>query len=124
MWSGISEKAAFLVSVASAPFEHRIGGDEGLAAMRRHRLDVDHGAGDLLAPHDLRRVLHEEERRPGVDREHAVEQLGRRVEDGAAIGDRRDIDQHVDAPEGLVGLGDHLAAIVDLAEIGLDVAAS
>ena len=59
--------------------------------------------------------------RADVDREHAVEQLRRGVEDGAAIGVGGDVDQHVDAPEGLVGLGDHLAAILDLGEVGLHV---
>ena len=96
-----SEKAAFLVSVASAPFDPRIGDDEGLPAVRRHRQDVDHRALDALSDHHLRRVLHQEERRPHVHGEHRVEELRARVEQRAAVGDGGGIDQHIDAAERL-----------------------
>ena len=76
-----------------------VGREERLAAMRRHRLDVDHRACDLLAPHDGGGILQQEERRAQVDRHHALEQFGRGVEHRAAVGDAGGVDQRVDAAE-------------------------
>ena len=98
----------------------RIGGDEGLAGVARHGADVDHGAGRALAAHDLGGLLHEEEGRAQVDREHPVEKLRRGVQDGAAVGQGGAVDQAVEFSEGRVGLGDHRPAILDVFQIRLD----
>ncbi|MBN9127681.1 MAG: hypothetical protein J0I90_08900, partial [Nitrosospira sp.] len=44
-----------------------VGNAEGLPAMAGHGEDIDHRPLDLLAPHDLRGVLHQEEGRLDVD---------------------------------------------------------
>jgi len=48
-----------------------------------------------------------------------VETLLGRVENIAAVGEPRRIDQHVDSPEAAVGLGDHFAAVGDNSKVGL-----
>ena len=65
-------------------------------------------------------ALDEEERRAHVDVEDLVVALFGGVEDVAAIGQRGGVDEHVDAAEAAVGLGDHLAAVRDLGEVGAD----
>ena len=97
-----------------------IGGDEGLAAMGRHRLDVDDRARDLLPAHDPHGLLNEEEGRAHVDVEDLVEALLGGVENIAAVGERGGVDQRIDAAEPLLRLGDHLAAVGDLRQIRLD----
>ena len=87
--------------------------------MGRHGQDVDHRALDLLPPHDLGGLLHQEEGRAHVDREHAVEQFRARVEDRAAVGDAGGVHQHVDAPERAVGPRGDLARLLDAREVGL-----
>ena len=82
-----------------------IGGDEGLPAMARHRLDVDDRARDLLPPHDPHRLLDEKERRAHVDVEDLVVALLGGVENVAAVGQRGGVDERVDAAEALVRLG-------------------
>ena len=69
---------------------------------------------DLLAPHDLRGVLDQEERRADVDVENFVEALFGGIENIAAIGEAGGVDEHVDAFEAAIRLGDHLSAIGDL----------
>jgi hypothetical protein len=72
-----------------------------------------------LAPHHANRLLHQEERRTHVGREHAVEERWIGIEDRAAGGHRGRVDQHVDAPELRVGCRDHRPAIVDQRQIRL-----
>src|SRR5829696_4780617 len=86
--------------------------------MGRHRQDVDHRALDALAPHELCRLLHQEERRPQVHRHHAVEELRRGVEDRAAVGDAGGVDEGIDAAEGALRRGDDGAGVVDAGEVG------
>ncbi len=93
---------------------------KGCPPWRRHRLDVDDRAGDLLPSHDADRLLDEEERRPHVDVEDLVVAFLGRVEDVASVGQRRGVDQHVDPAEPPVRLGDDVAAIGHLGEIRLD----
>ena len=101
-------------------FRCAIGRNEGLAAVGRHRLNVDDRARDLLAPHDPHALLNEEERRAHVDVEDLVEAFLRRVKNIAAIAEPGGVDQRIDAAEALVRLRDHLAAIGDLREVRLD----
>ena len=93
---------------------------KGWPACAGDRADVDDGALDAVADHQPDRLLHQEERPAHVDREHPVEELGRRVEDRPAVGQRAGVDQHVHASEGLVGGGDDRAAILHVAEVGPD----
>ena len=76
--------------------------------------------GLFFADHQLGGILHQEEGRAHVDRHHPVEELGRGVEDGAAIGEAGGIDQNVDAAEGLVGRRDHGPAVLHRGEVGGD----
>jgi hypothetical protein len=89
--------------------------------MGRHGQDIDHGALDALASHDLGRVLHEEEGRAGVDGEHAVEQLRRGIEERAAVRDAGGIDEHIDPPEGAVRRRHHGTGVLDKRQIGAHV---
>ena len=84
----------------------------------RHRTDIDDPALDSVADHQLRRVLHQEEGRARVHREHAVEQLGRGVQHIAAVGQPGGVDEDVDAAEPLVGGGNDAPHILDVAEVG------
>ena len=101
-------------------FGRAISGDERLAAMGRHRLDVDDGARDAVALHDPHGFLDQEKRRADIDRENVVEAFFRCVEDVAAVGDPGGVDQHVDPAERLICGGDHRAGIGDVAQIGAD----
>ena len=116
----ISECATLRVSVASAPLDDAIGGDERLAAVGRHRLDVDDRALDFLATHDLRGLLDQEERRADVHVENLVEALFGGVENIAAVGDAGGVDEHVDPVEAAIRLGDHLAAVGDASKVRRD----
>ena len=51
----------------------------------------------------------------------AVEQFGRGVEDGAAVSDRGDVDQHVQRAEARVGARDHVPRILHARQIGVHV---
>ena len=95
-----------------------IGGDEALAAMAGHRDDVDDRAFDLLALHHLQAMLHQEERRPHIDREHGVEQRRLGIPDRAAIGQAGRVDEDIDAAERLVGGGDDLFGILGDGKVG------
>ena len=52
----------------------------------RRRADVDDASLHGLPDHQPRGFLHQEERCPDIDREHAVEQFRTRVEQISAIG--------------------------------------
>ena len=95
-----------------------VGGDEALTAMAGHRDDVDDRAFDLLAFHHLQSMLHQEERRPHIDREHGVEQRRLGIPDRAAIGQTGRIDEYVDAAECLVGSGNDLFGILGDGKVG------
>ena len=101
-------------------FRRAIGRNKGLAAVGRHRLNVDDRARDLLAPHDPHALLNEEERRTHVDVKDLVEAFFRRIKNIATIAEPSGVDQRVDTAEVLVRLGDNFAAIGDLREVCLD----
>ena len=88
--------------------------------MRRHRLDVDDRALDLLALHDQHGALNQEERRAHIDVEDLVVALFRGVENIAAIGDPGGVDQRVDAAEAAIGFADHGAAVGDFGKVRPD----
>ena len=75
-------------------------------------------AFDLLAPHHLQRMLHQEERRPHVDREHGVEERRARYPRSSPVGDACRVDEHVDAAEGAVGLGHDALGCGRIGEVG------
>ncbi|CAL9319965.1 hypothetical protein SUDANB135_06056 [Streptomyces sp. SudanB135_2055] len=86
--------------VAGQAHQAGLGGDvrcqERLPAVRRRRDDVDDGAGRAPAHHVRDRRLHREERRPEVDRDVLVEQLGRGVQQRPPGRQPRRVDQAVD----------------------------
>ena len=80
----------------------RVAREHRLAAVAGHRDDVDDAAAAAGAAHEARRLLHEQERRAGVDREEPVPQLGARVIERAAVAQARGVDEPVEATEALV----------------------
>src|SRR6202035_4747379 len=97
-----------------------IGRDVRLPAMGRHRLDVDDRTLYLLALHDERGALDQEERRADVHVENFVEALLGGLEYIAAIGEGGGVDEHIDAAEAAIRLGDHLSAFDDLPQVSRD----
>ena len=93
---------------------------KALAAVRRHRLDVDDRALDLLALHDQHGALNQEERRAHIDVEDLVVALFGGVEDVAAIGDASGVDERVDAAEAAIGFANHSAAVGDFGKVRPD----
>ena len=101
-------------------FGAAIGRDERLPAMCRHALDIDNGAGNVFANHDFEGFLHQEKRGAGVDVEHAVEQLWRGVENGAAVGEGGAVHERMDfAKMGICG-GHDSPAIFHLGKVCFD----
>ena len=80
-------------------------GQVRLPAVRRHGDHVDDRAGLAAADHVGHRRLHEEERRPQVHRDVAVEQLRRGVQERPAVGPAGRVHEAVDASEPLDGRG-------------------
>lgn len=93
--------------------------EHGDAAVGGHTADVDDGARDPLAPHNLDRLLDQDEGRADVDGHDPIPQLGRGVPDRPAIGDAGGVDEDINLAELLVGGGDDAAAILDAGQIGL-----
>ena len=84
------------------------------------RDDVDHGARDAFAVHHREGCLHQEKRRLDVDGEHPVPQLRRGVGDAAAIGERRDIGEHIDAAKARIGRRHDRLYLRDVRKVGGD----
>ena len=75
----------------------RVAGQHRLAAVAGHRDDVDDAAAAAGPAHQPRRLLDEDERRAGVDREQPVPELDRRVVERPATAQTRRVDQPVEA---------------------------
>jgi hypothetical protein len=95
----------------------RVRGESGLAAVAGHRDDVDDAPAGARASHDARGLLHEQERRAGVDREEAVPELGGRVVERPAGAKARGVHEAVDAVEALVARAYHAAAVVRVGQV-------
>jgi len=66
-------------------FGGRIGRKKRLPAVARHAEDIQDRPGDAAVDHRLDGGLHQKEWGPHVDCEDAIEELGRGIEDGAAL---------------------------------------
>jgi hypothetical protein len=69
--------------------------------------------------HVAHRRLHEEERRPQVDRHVGVEELRGGVDQRAAAGESRRVDQAVDPAEATDHLGHRALRLRDVGDVGL-----
>src|SRR3954465_3104046 len=110
-------------SVARRPGEPRlgrhVGGEVRLTAELGDRDDVDHRPGRIAPDHVADDGLHREVRAAQVHGDVCVEQLGRRVDERAAGGQARRVDQAVDATElGDGGLNGR-PRLRDVADVGL-----
>ena len=71
--------------------------------------------------HQTSCFLHEEERGPDIDREHVVEEFFRCIEKVPAVGNGSNIDKDVNDTKSFAGCVHHVAALIDMGKISLDI---